>query len=56
MNQSIRTVINPVTGLARAKAMFRKFLGVEPYVDSPYYESLIRKSISCHFAPFSFDV
>ena len=37
MNQGIRTVIYPVTDLARAKATFSNFLGVEPYVDSPYY-------------------
>jgi predicted enzyme related to lactoylglutathione lyase len=36
MNQGIR-IIYPVTDLARAKAMFHKLLGVEPYVDSPYY-------------------
>jgi predicted enzyme related to lactoylglutathione lyase len=36
MNQGIR-IIYPVTDLARAKAMFSKLLGVEPYVDSAYY-------------------
>jgi len=36
MNQGIR-IIYPVTDLAQAKANFHKFLGVEPYVDSPYY-------------------
>ena len=36
-NQGIKTVIYPVTDLARAKAMFHQLLGVEPYVDSPYY-------------------
>jgi predicted enzyme related to lactoylglutathione lyase len=37
MNKGITTIIYPVTDLDRAKAMFQKFLGVEPYVDSPYY-------------------
>ena len=37
MNQGIKTIIYPVTDLARAKALFSKFLGVEPYMDSPYY-------------------
>ena len=37
MNQGIRTVIYPVTDLARAKAMFHKLLGVEPYADQPFY-------------------
>jgi len=36
MNQGIR-IIYPVTDLAQAKAIFHKLLGVEPYVDSPYY-------------------
>lgn len=37
MNKGIKTIIYPVTDLAQAKAMFQQFLGVEPYVDSPYY-------------------
>ena len=36
-NQGIKTVIYPVKDIARAKALFRNFLGVEPYVDQPYY-------------------
>ena len=37
MNQGIGTVIYPVKDIAKAKALFRDLLGVEPYVDSPYY-------------------
>jgi len=37
MSQGIKTVIYPVTDLARAKATFQKFLGVEPYADQRYY-------------------
>ena len=37
MNQGIKTVIYPVTDLARARARFQTLLGVEPYADSPYY-------------------
>ncbi len=37
MNQGIQTVIYPVKDLAAAKAQFRELLGVEPYVDAPYY-------------------
>ncbi len=37
MNQGITTVIYPVKDLARAKALFRELLGVEPYADAPYY-------------------
>ncbi|QFY09702.1 glyoxalase [Nonomuraea phyllanthi] len=37
MNDGIKTVIHPVRDLAAAKAMFRALLGVEPYMDEPYY-------------------
>jgi len=37
MNQGIKTVIYPVKDIARAKALFRNLLGVDPYVDQPYY-------------------
>ncbi len=37
MNQGIRTVIYPVKDIARAKTLFSKLLGVEPYADAPYY-------------------
>jgi predicted enzyme related to lactoylglutathione lyase len=36
-SQGVRTIIYPVKDVARAKTFFRKLLGVEPYVDSPYY-------------------
>ncbi len=37
MNQGVFTVIYPVKDIARAKALFRELLGVEPYADAPYY-------------------
>ena len=37
MNQGVKTVVYPVTDLAKAKALFTGLLGVEPYVDAPYY-------------------
>ena len=37
MNQGVKTVIDPVNDLARAKAFYRILLGVEPYADQPYY-------------------
>ena len=37
MNQGVRTIIYPVKEVARAKTLFRKLLGVEPYVDQSYY-------------------
>ena len=35
--QGIRTMIYPVKDIAQAKALFRKLLGVEPYMDEAYY-------------------
>jgi predicted enzyme related to lactoylglutathione lyase len=37
MNQGIQTIIYPVKDPAKAKAQFKELLGVEPYVDAPYY-------------------
>jgi predicted enzyme related to lactoylglutathione lyase len=37
MNTGIHTVIYPVDDIARAKALHQALLGVEPYVDEPYY-------------------
>jgi len=37
MTQGIRTIIYPVKDIARAKTLYSKLLGVEPYVDEPYY-------------------
>lgn len=37
MNKGIQTVLYPVKDMTQAKAVFTKFLGLEPYADSPYY-------------------
>jgi predicted enzyme related to lactoylglutathione lyase len=37
MTQGIRTIIYPVKDIARAKTLFSKLSGVEPYADEPYY-------------------
>jgi predicted enzyme related to lactoylglutathione lyase len=37
MNQGIRTYIYPVKDIARAKSLYSKLLGIEPYVDEAYY-------------------
>ena len=37
MTSGIKTVIYPVTDLARAKPIYTALLGVEPFVDEPYY-------------------
>src|SRR5690348_13805097 len=35
--QGIKTVLHPVSDLARAKAVYGALLGVEPQADAPYY-------------------
>ncbi len=35
--QGIRTIIYPVKDIAKAKALFSRLLGVEPYMDEAYY-------------------
>ena len=35
--QGIKTVLHPVTDLAKAKAVYTALLGVEPMADAPYY-------------------
>jgi predicted enzyme related to lactoylglutathione lyase len=37
MNHGIGTIIYPITDAGRAKGLFGKLLGSEPYVDQPYY-------------------
>lgn len=37
MNNGVKTIIYPVKDLEKAKALFSRLLGVEPYVDEPYY-------------------
>jgi len=37
MKQGMRLFVYPVRDIARAKALYREMLGVEPYADQPYY-------------------
>jgi predicted enzyme related to lactoylglutathione lyase len=37
MTKGIKTVLYPVTDMTQSKILFKKFLGIEPYADSPYY-------------------
>lgn len=37
MNKGIKTVLYPVKDIKQATALFRKFLGVDPYAEQPYY-------------------
>lgn len=37
MNQGVKQIIYPVKDIAKAKTLFSKLLGVQPYVDGAYY-------------------
>jgi predicted enzyme related to lactoylglutathione lyase len=37
MAKSINLLVYPVSDLGQAKAFFGRFLGAEPYADTPYY-------------------
>jgi predicted enzyme related to lactoylglutathione lyase len=37
MNPGMQLIVFPVKDLARATALYREVLGVEPYADAPYY-------------------
>jgi len=37
MKQGVQLLVYPVRDIARAKALYRELLGVEPYADAPYY-------------------
>jgi len=37
MAQAVPLIVYPVTDLEKAKAFYGAYLGVEPYVDGPYY-------------------
>ena len=37
MSGGVKTIIYPVRDLAQAKTLYARLLGVEPYMDEPYY-------------------
>ena len=37
MTQGVKTILYPVEDLAKAKTLYGKLLGVEPYMDEAYY-------------------
>ena len=37
MNQGMNLLVYPVRDIVRAKKLYSKLLGIEPYADSPYY-------------------
>ncbi len=37
MNKGIPLIIFPVSDIAKAKTLFSKVMGVQPYTDQPYY-------------------
>jgi hypothetical protein len=36
-NQGIKTVLHPVSDLAKAKPVYAALLGIQPQADAPYY-------------------
>jgi len=37
MNKGIKIILYPVKDINQSKAVFQKFLGLDPYSDQPYY-------------------
>ncbi|MFI6320099.1 VOC family protein [Nonomuraea sp. NPDC050556] len=37
MTEGIKTIVYPVSDLAKAKSLYSSFLQVEPYMDEPYF-------------------
>ena len=37
MTEGVKTIMYPVTDLARARTLYSRLVGVEPYMDEPYY-------------------
>jgi predicted enzyme related to lactoylglutathione lyase len=37
MNEGIKTIVVPVTDIAKAKALYSILLGIEPYADEAWY-------------------
>jgi predicted enzyme related to lactoylglutathione lyase len=37
MNKGIKIILYPAKDMNQSKTLFSKFLGVDPYVDQPYY-------------------
>jgi predicted enzyme related to lactoylglutathione lyase len=37
MSQGISLIVYPVADLAKATALYRELIGVDPYAESPYY-------------------
>jgi hypothetical protein len=40
-NQGIKTVLHPVSDLARAKPVYAALLGIQPQADAPYYVGFV---------------
>jgi predicted enzyme related to lactoylglutathione lyase len=53
MTNNIKLLVYPVKDMAKEKAFFNKFLGVAPYVDSPYYTGYKVRDLEVGLAPNS---
>jgi len=53
MAHNIKLLVYPAKDIEKAKAFYSKFLGVEPYVDSPYYVGYRTDSLEIGLDPNS---
>ena len=51
MNQNPALLLYPVKNVAGSKDLYKKFLGIDPYVDSPYYVGFRTGNIEIGIAP-----
>jgi len=51
MANKIKLIVYPVNDIQKAKTFYTKFLGVEPYADSPYYVGYKVEDLEVGLAP-----
>jgi len=51
MTEGVKTIMYPVTDLASAKTLYGELLGVEPYMDEPYYVGFTLKARTLVWIP-----
>jgi len=51
MTEGVKTIMYPVTDLASAKTLYGELLGVEPYLDEPYYVGFTLKARTLVWIP-----
>lgn len=56
MAQNIKLIVYPVMDLERAKTLYSKYLGIEPYADGPYYVGYKLNDLEVGLVPNSHEV